>query len=277
MKSDDLHGIYPALPTPLTTEGRPDFQALEALVHRSLQAGVAGLVPMGGTGEFTALSNEDRVAVVRHVVEVSKGAVPVLPGVVSPGYKDSVELGQAYKAAGADALMLVTPFYVTPTQAGVKDYFRAYAKQAELPLVYYDIPARTGLITAIDTLAELAEDGTIIGVKVCHTDLSYFTRLATTVAGGLSRLSGDDMLYVSHRMHGAVGGVLASAPMLPRFYVELDAMITAGDFAGAIAKQLVDGASAHHSANQNVSPVRTSRNTYIRKYMYGRKLKQQGQ
>ncbi|MCJ8141011.1 dihydrodipicolinate synthase family protein [Falsirhodobacter halotolerans] len=236
MLATDLHGIFPALPTPMTPDMRPDLTALGDLVERNLAAGVPGLVPMGGTGEFTVLSPEDRVAVVRRTVEVAGGAVPVVPGVLSTGFADAVRAGQDFRAAGADAIMLVTPFYVIPTQQGVADYFRAYRAAVDCPLVYYDIPARTGFYTQIDTMAQLAEDGTIIGAKVCNTDAHYFNRLAERVGDRISLLSGDDMLYAIHVMHGARGGVLASAPLLPKTWVDIHKMLTGGDLAGGIAR-----------------------------------------
>ncbi|MDP3342184.1 dihydrodipicolinate synthase family protein [Frigidibacter sp.] len=235
MLTDDLHGIFPALPTPLTPAGRPDLAALTDLVERNIAAGVTGLVPMGGTGEFTALSDEDRIAVVRRTVEAARGALPVVPGVLSTGFADAVTMGQAFRAAGADAIMLVTPFYVVPTQEGVAEYFRAYRKAVDAPLVYYDIPGRTGFYTQIDMIAGLADDGVIIGAKICNTDAHYFNRLAERVADKISLMSGDDMLYAIHLMHGARGGVLASAPLLPGYWVRLHGTLARGEFAEGIA------------------------------------------
>ena len=235
MTPQDLKGIFPALPTPLLPDGTPDLVALTDLVERNLAAGVTGLVPMGGTGEFTALSPDARIAVVRRMVEVAAGAVPVVPGVLSPGFADAVEAGQTFRDAGADAIMLVTPFYVVPSQHGVIDYFRAYKAAVDAPLVYYDVPSRTGLVSAPDTVAALADDGTVIGMKVCNTDAHYFNCLAARLEGGLALMSGDDMVYAVHVMHGAVGGVLASAPMLPGYWVRLHNTLAQGNFAEGIA------------------------------------------
>ncbi|WP_061936921.1 dihydrodipicolinate synthase family protein [Aureimonas sp. AU22] len=235
MRANDLHGILPALPTPLRSDGRPDLAALGALVERNLAAGVGGLVPMGGTGEYTALSPEDRVAVVRRTVEVAKGAVPVLPGVLSPGFAEAVATGEAFREAGAAGLMLVTPFYVIPSQDGVLEYMRAYRRSVDLPLIYYDIPARTGFKTATATLATLAREDTVIGVKVCNTDAHYFNCLFQAVEDRISLLSGDDMLYAIHAMHGARGGVLASAPLLPDYWMRIHETLADGRFAEGIA------------------------------------------
>ncbi|SMO47061.1 dihydrodipicolinate synthase family protein [Paracoccus laeviglucosivorans] len=235
MQATDLHGMFPALPTPLDADGKLDLAALATLVETNIAGGARGLVPMGGTGEFTALSHDDRVAVVRETVRLAAGRVPVVPGVVSPGRAEALATGHAFRDAGAAGLMLVTPFYVIPSQAGVQEYFRSYRAEVGLPLVYYDVPSRTGFVTAVETVRDLAADGTIIGMKVCNTDAHYFNRLATALEGRIALLSGDDMLYVIHAMHGAVGGVLASAPMLPAYWTAIHDRVEAGDFAGAIA------------------------------------------
>lgn len=235
MKHTDLHGMYPAIPTPLTAEGQLDLVQLEVVIEANLAGGAKGLAPVGGTGEFTALSHDVRVAVVRETVRIVNGRVPVVAGVVSPGWAEAVEHGQAFKAAGADALLLVTPFYVIPSQQGVIDYFRAYRATVDLPLVYYDVPSRTGFFTAVDTMKALAEDGTIIGAKICNTDAYYFMRMAAAVADKIALLSGDDMMYAIHIMHGAKGGILASAPMLPAFWTRIHEVLAKGDFAEGIA------------------------------------------
>ncbi|ALN75102.1 dihydrodipicolinate synthase family protein [Aureimonas sp. AU20] len=235
MHADDLRGILPALPTPLQADGRPDLEALTDLIERNLAAGVTGLVPMGGTGEYTALAPEDRVAVVRRTVEAAKGAVPVLPGVLSTGFAEAVGIGEAFRAVGAAGLMLVTPFYVIPTQEGVLQYMRAYRSRVDLPLIYYDIPARTGFKTATSTLSTLAREGVVIGAKVCNTDAHYFNCLADAVEDRISLLSGDDMLYAIHVMHGARGGVLASAPLLPEYWIRIHDTLAKGAFAEGIA------------------------------------------
>lgn len=235
MKHFDLQGMFPAIPTPLTDDGALDVAALEALIEANIAGGAKGLAPVGGTGEFTALSTATRIAVVRETVRLTKGRVPVVAGVVSPGWAEALQHGQAFKEAGADALLLVTPFYVIPSQQGVIDYFRAYRAAVDVPLVYYDVPARTSFVTAVDTLRTLGEDGTIIGAKICNTDAYYFQRLCQAIGDRIALLSGDDMMYAIHVMHGATGGILASAPMLPAFWTQIHDTLAAGRLAEGIA------------------------------------------
>ncbi|WP_273727600.1 dihydrodipicolinate synthase family protein [Brucella gallinifaecis] len=235
MKPSDLQGMYPAIPTPLTDDGKLDIAKLEALIEFNLSGGAKGLAPIGGTGEFTALAYETRLAVVRETVRIVNGRVPVVAGVVSPGWAEAVEHGKAFKDAGADALLLVTPFYVIPSQQGVIDYFHAYRQTVDLPIVYYDVPSRTSFVTAVETLKTLGEDGTIIGAKICNTDAYYFNRLSVAVGDKIALLSGDDMMYAVHIMYGATGGILASAPMLPAFWTRIHDTLIGGNHAEGIA------------------------------------------
>lgn len=235
MNRNDLIGMYPAIPTPLTESGELDIERLESLIEYNLSEGAKGLAPIGGTGEYTALSTQIRLHTVSETVRIVNKRVPVVAGVVSPGWGEAVEHGQAFKNAGADALLLVTPFYVIPSQQGVIDYFRKYRRMVDLPLVYYDVPSRTGFVSAIETLETLANDKTIIGAKICNTDAYYFNKLAVAVADKIALLSGDDMMYAIHIMHGATGGILASAPMLPAFWTAIHNRLIEGKYAEAIA------------------------------------------
>lgn len=234
MNRNDLIGMYPAIPTPLTESGELDVAKLELIIEYNLEAGVKGIAPIGGTGEYTALSPEVRLDIVRETVRIVNGRVPVVAGVVSPGWAEALSHGLAFKEAGADALLLVTPFYVIPSQQGVIEYFQKYRKAVDLPLVYYDVPSRTGFVSAIDTLETLANDGTIIGAKICNTDVYYFNKLSVAVGDKIALLSGDDMMYTIHVMHGATGGILASAPMLPEFWTNIHDRLIEGNYAQAI-------------------------------------------
>lgn len=235
MQSNDLSGIYPALPTPLNADGKPDFDSLREMVEYNLSNGAAGLVPMGGTGEYTALSPADRALVVRHTVEATAGRVPVVPGVLSPGFAEAVEAGESFRQAGADGVMVITPFYVSPTQEGLVQYFRNYRRSVKLPVVYYDVPSRTGVVSQPETIRTLVDEDAIVGMKVCNTDAHYFNCLADRLEGKVSLLSGDDMLFPVHMMFGATGGVLASAPMLPRHWKKILDAFAAGRYQEGIA------------------------------------------
>ena len=232
-----LHGILPAFPTPTRDDGTIDEAALRRLVRFLLEGGASGLVPMGGTGEFTALSPVARARVIEITAEVAGGRVPVVAGVLSPGYDEAVQTGRDFVRAGADALLLITPFYVTPTQAGIRDYFRAYRAAVDLPIVFYDIPYRTRIVTEVETLAALAADKVVIGMKACNTDMHHFNSIAAVTDRDFALLSGEDMLFPAHVALGACGGILASASLLPRYWTQMFEEARAGRLDRAIAAQ----------------------------------------
>jgi 4-hydroxy-tetrahydrodipicolinate synthase len=216
-----LQGIYPAFPTATDSEARVNADAMRRLVDHLVGGGASGLVPVGGTGEYTALSPRERVRAVETTVAAARGRVPVIPGILSPGFAEAVEAGAAFKAAGADALMLVAPFYVTPSQAGIRDYFRAYRDKIDLPILLYDISSRTRISVDPDTIAGMVEDGTIIGMKACNTDANHFNRVINFVGDRIGVLSGEDLYFPIQVAMGGAGGVLASATLIPRYWVDM--------------------------------------------------------
>jgi 4-hydroxy-tetrahydrodipicolinate synthase len=218
----DLRGIFPAFPTATDASGEVNAAGHTKLVKYMLDGGVSGLVPIGGTGEFTALSPRDRRKVVEVTVAGAGGKVPVIPGILSPGFAEAVAAGREFAAAGATALMLIVPFYVTPTQIGIRDYFRAFRDKIDLPILLYDIPYRTRIVTEPETIAGLAEEGAIIGMKACNTDIAHFSRILALAGDKLAVLSGEDSLFPVQVAMGASGGVLATASMIPRFWVEVN-------------------------------------------------------
>lgn len=232
-----LHGILPPFPTPVTADGAVDDTALRKLLHNLIAAGVQGLVPIGGTGEYTALSPQARERVVAITVEVADGRIPVIAGMVSPGFAESVCAGKAFKAAGADGLLAVTPFYVSPTQSGIREYFRAYRDAVDMPILFYDVPYRTRIVTEAQTIADMEADGSIFGMKACNTDMAHFNEVMTLTTSDFQMLSGEDLLYPAHAALGARGGILASSPLLPDYWLRLYEIFRTGQLDEGIAGQ----------------------------------------
>ena len=232
---DSISGIWPAYPTAVTKAGDIDAPALERLIAHGLAGGASGLVPIGGTGEYTALSPSARTKVVETSVAAAGGRVPVVPGILSPGYAEALAAGRDFAAAGASALMLLTPYYVTPSQAGIRDYFKRYRDAVDLPLLLYDIPYRTRIVVDPDTIAAMAEDGSIIGMKACNTDFTHFSKVAALVGERIAILSGEDFLFPAHVTLGAVGGVIATASLIPRPFVDILSLVQSGRTAEALA------------------------------------------
>lgn len=241
MHAPTFAGILPAFPTPTTDDAGVDEAGLRKLVRFLLGARVHGLVAMGGTGEYTALSREARRRVVAITVEEAAASssprVPVVAGILSPGFAEAVEAGRDFAEAGADALLLITPFYVTPTQDGIASYFRAFRQQVDLPILFYDMPARTRIVVAPETLASLADDRTIVGMKACSADIDHFNRTVRLVPEDFALLSGEDTLYPAHMALGGHGGILATASLLPHFWLRVHAAATQGDIAAAVREQ----------------------------------------
>ncbi len=233
LTKDDLNGLFTAIVTPFTAEGAVDYGALKALVALQIEAGASGVVPIGGTGEYPALSRGERAGIVSACVEAAGGR-PVMPGVLSTGFHDAVETGNDFAQAGAAGVMLVTPYYAPGPQEGMIDYYRAYRQAVDLPVMAYEIPRRTGVAFKAETLAALAEDGTLIGMKYSSYDLPEFIRAVTLAGEKMSILSGEEPLFATHVALGAKGGVLATANMYPAHWIKVFETAKAGDLTGAV-------------------------------------------
>ncbi|OJY33104.1 MAG: 4-hydroxy-tetrahydrodipicolinate synthase [Rhodobacterales bacterium 65-51] len=236
LTKDDLHGLFTAIVTPFTADGAVDYEAVKALVKRQLAAGATGIVPIGGTGEYPALSRGERAGVVSACVEAAGGA-PVLPGVLSTGYEDALESGHDFLAAGAAGLMLVTPYYAVGPQEGMRAYFARYRDVVDLPLMAYEIPRRTNAGLSPETYGRLADDGTIIGMKFSNYDVPGFIATLREAGDQLAVLSGEEPLFATHVALGAKGGVLASASLYPEYWIKVFDLARSGDLAGALEMQ----------------------------------------
>lgn len=236
LTKDDLTGLFTAIVTPFADDKSVDFEALTSLVRFQFRSGATGIVPIGGTGEYPALSRSERADIVRACVEAAEGA-PVIPGVLATGFADAVEAGRAFAAAGASGVMAVTPYYAAGTQDGMKAYFRNYRDAVEVPVLAYEIPRRTSVALKADTIAALAEDSTIIGMKVSSYDLPEFIRTMKLAGGKMAVLSGEEPLFATHVALGAQGGVLASATVYPQLWVEVFRTARAGRLEVAIKLQ----------------------------------------
>ncbi|RUX71535.1 dihydrodipicolinate synthase family protein, partial [Mesorhizobium sp. M2A.F.Ca.ET.040.01.1.1] len=206
--------------TPLTVDGEVDFEMLRTLVRFQLDNGAAGVVPIGGTGEYPAFSRAERLAIVEACVEAA-GGIPVIPGVLSTGFKDAVEAGRDFAAAGAAAVMTVTPYYATGTQEGMRQYFAAYRNEVDVPVLLYQIPRRTNVAVTAEGIQAMAEDGSIIGMKYSSYDIPEFIETVKLAGDRIAILSGEEPLFATHIALGAKGGVLASASMYPKIWLRI--------------------------------------------------------
>ncbi|XAH22583.1 4-hydroxy-tetrahydrodipicolinate synthase [Xylophilus sp. GW821-FHT01B05] len=235
MDATRLRGVLPAIPTPVNDDDSINVAATQTLIAYLLKQGIDGLVPLGGTGEYGALSRTERVKMARTCVDAVGGKVPVIPGVLDPGFHDALQAGQAFADVGVDALMVLTPYYTTPTQAGVRDYFLRYADASPLPILIYEIPYRTRVAIDPEILHELSRHERIIGMKACNTDMYHFLRVMAGVDDSFAVLSGEDSLFPLHLAAGARGGIVVTASMLPRAWQAIYELAVAGHTAQALA------------------------------------------
>lgn len=217
-----FRGCYVALVTPFRG-GAVDFPALDRLVDHVLEGGVDGLVPCGTTGESPTLSFEEHVQVVAAVARRARGRAPVIAGAGTNCTEKSLALSRAVLEAGADGLMLVSPYYNRPSQPGLFAHFSAIASKLSAPIMLYNIPGRTGVELAVETIARLHADHPHI-VAVKHATGSVDGASALAAASRIDIFSGDDTLTLPLMSIGAVGVVSVAANLFPR---EMKAMTSA--------------------------------------------------
>lgn len=233
---DQLNGLYTAIVTPLTANGAVDIKGLQALVRFQLDAGAAGIVPIGGTGEYPVFSRSERRDIVAACVDVADGK-PVIPGVLSTGYEDALEAGRDFAKAGASAVMTVTPYYAPGTQEGMRAWFARYRDALDLPVMLYQIPRRTTVSAFAETVQAMAEDGSIIGMKYSSYDMPDFIRTVKLAGDRIAILSGEEPLFATHVALGARGGVLASATIYPKIWIEIFELARQGRLKEALKLQ----------------------------------------
>jgi 4-hydroxy-tetrahydrodipicolinate synthase len=228
-----LEGTYTALVTPFRADGELDLDGLTSLVEWQIESGVDGLVPCGSTGEAATLSHAEHTRVVQHVVEVASGRVPVIAGTGSNSTAEALALTRQAREAGADAALLISPYYNKPTQEGIYRHYRKIAEDVGLPLVLYNIPGRTGSRINPDTTGRLSRVPGVIGLKEAGGDLGLTSQTLAACSAEFTVLSGDDSLTLPMLALGARGVISTSSNVAPR---EMSALVHAwldGDLAGA--------------------------------------------
>lgn len=227
-------GSIPALVTPFSN-GQVDVYALKKLVNWHVDQGSHGLVPVGTTGESPTLTHAEHDLVVEIVVNEAAGRIPVIAGAGSNNTAETVRLVLAAKKAGADAALVVTPYYNKPTQRGLIAHFTA-AADCGLPVVIYNIPPRSVVDMTPDTMAELAKHEMIIGVKDATADLSRVPAQRMRCGEDFIQLSGEDATALGFNAHGGVGCISVSANIAPNLIATFQETTLAGDYAKALTQ-----------------------------------------
>lgn len=227
-------GSMPALVTPFDG-GRVDFAALEALVEWQLAEGTHGLVPVGTTGESPTLSHSEHEEVVAAVVKQVSGRVPVIAGAGSNNTDEAIRFTRHAAEVGADAALVVVPYYNKPNQEMMYRHFKAVHDSADIPIVLYNVPGRTVADLQVETVARLAELPRVVGIKDASVDLSRpaLTRLKT--GPEFCQLSGEDCTALGFNAFGGVGCISVTANVAPKLCAEMQEACLAGDYRKACA------------------------------------------
>lgn len=215
MFQSPFKGALTALVTPFREDGAVDEDAFVALVERQIAAGIHGLVPVGTTGESATLSHEEHRRVIELCVRTARGRVPVVAGTGSNATDEAIELTRHAKAVGADAALIVTPYYNRPSQEGLYRHFAAINDAVQLPIITYNVPGRTSVDISNATLARLAKLPNIIGIKDATGDLGRASEQRLMCGEEWVMLSGDDPSALGYMAHGGHGCISVSSNVAP--------------------------------------------------------------
>jgi len=231
-----LSGSIPAIVTPFR-EGEIAQDSLDTLVEWQIEEGSSGLVPVGTTGESPTLSHEEHVQVVGRVVRAAGGRVPVIAGSGSNSTREAIDLTRAVEDVGADAALVVTPYYNKPTQEGLYAHFRAVHDESGLPIIIYNIPGRSIIDMTPETMGRLAELPRIVGVKDATGDVARVSMQRESCGTEFLQLSGEDASALGFNTHGGRGCISVTANVAPRLCQEFQKASLAGDWGKALALQ----------------------------------------
>ena len=230
-------GSFTALVTPMREDGALDEDAFAAFVDWQVGQGSHGIVPVGTTGESPTLSHEEHFRVVEIAVEAAAGRVPVIAGAGSNSTAEAVMLTRHAKRAGADAALVVTPYYNKPTQAGLELHFRAVADAADIPVIIYNIPSRSVVDMTVDTMAKLAKHPNIAGVKDSTANLARPLHTRAACGPDFAQFSGEDHTRLAFLASGGHGCISVTANVAPALCAAMHTHWDAGEIDQAMAIQ----------------------------------------
>ncbi len=230
-------GSMVALITPMRGDGSVDEKAFQDLVEWQISEGTEGLIPVGTTGESPTLSHDEHKRVVELCVEAARGRVPVIAGTGSNSTAEAIELTQHAKKAGADACLVVTPYYNKPTQEGLYLHFKAIADAVDLPVIIYNIPPRSVIDMSVETMARLAKHRNIVGVKDATANLTRPLHTKRACGEDFIQLSGEDHTALAFNAAGGQGCISVTANVAPRLCAEMQRAWREGRVREAMAIQ----------------------------------------
>jgi 4-hydroxy-tetrahydrodipicolinate synthase len=228
-----FRGSFTALVTPFSN-GSLDEKAFRGLVDWQIAEGTDGLVPVGTTGESPTLSHEEHRQVVEWCIEQAKGRVPVIAGSGSNSTREAIELSQHAEKAGADAVLIVTPYYNKPTQEGLYQHFKAINDAIGIPIIIYNIPIRSVIDMSVDTMTRLFELENIAGVKDATANVVRVSQQRAAMGEDFNQLSGEDATIIGYMAHGGHGCISVTSNVAPRLCSEFHTAWQKGDVTTAL-------------------------------------------
>jgi 4-hydroxy-tetrahydrodipicolinate synthase len=231
-----FRGSFTALVTPFKN-GSVDEKAFRTLVDWQIAEGTKGLVPVGTTGESPTLSHEEHRSVVEWCVEQARGRVPVVAGAGSNSTREAIDLARHAEKAGADAVLVVTPYYNKPTQEGLYQHFKAINDAIGIPIIIYNIPPRSVIDMSVETMARLWELKNIAGVKDATANVVRVSQQRAAMGPDFNQLSGEDATALGFMAHGGHGCISVTSNVAPRLCAEFQDLCLQGNYADALKVQ----------------------------------------
>ena len=231
--AQNIQGSIVAIVTPMFEDGGVDWKSLEKLVEWHIQQGTHSIVAVGTTGEASTLSMEEHIKVIQEVIRVANKRIPIIAGTGANSTREAIELTQAAKDVGADAALLVTPYYNKPTQEGLYQHYKAIAEAVEIPQILYNVPGRTGVDMQNETVIRLADVKNIVGIKDATGDIPRGKALIDGLNGKIAVYSGDDATAWELILLGAKGNISVTANVAPKQMSEVCEAALAGEQAKA--------------------------------------------
>lgn len=219
-RSIAIHGSIPALVTPFKG-GKVDFAAFARIVEWQIESGSHGLVPCGTTGETPTLSTDEHLALIQACVKAARGRVPVIAGTGSNSTEQAVMLAKGAQKNGADAILVVTPYYNKPTQEGLFQHFKTIHDACTLPIILYNVPGRTGVEISVETVVRLGKLPHIVGIKDASVDLSRPLAIRRELGPDFIQLSGEDATVAAYLAQGGHGCISVTANVAPKLCADL--------------------------------------------------------
>ena len=255
--SFEVRGSIVAIVTPMHSDGALDLPALDLLLQWHIESGTNAVVVVGTTGESATLTSQEHCDLVAHAVELVRGRIPVIAGTGSNNTAEALFFTESAREHGADAALLVTPYYNKPSQEGLYRHFKAIAEAVDIPQILYNVPGRTACDLALETVGRLAALENIVAIKDATGDLSRGLQLIRKCAGRLQVYSGEDALSLPLILGGAAGTISVTANVAPAQMSAMCALALSGD---GLAAQAADDRLARLHANlfleSNPAPVK---------------------